>query len=85
MSKTTPAAMMQVAWDSAGDQVQDRFFAVNHQRVAGVGAALVSDDHVGFAREDVDDFAFAFVAPLTSDHDDAWHVSPRLGRFKNKP
>ena len=42
--------------------------------VAGVVAALVADHHVGLLAEQVDDLAFAFVAPLGADHDENRHV-----------
>ena len=34
--------------------------------VAGVVAALESDDHIRFLREEISDLAFAFVAPLST-------------------
>jgi len=33
-------------------------------RVARVVAALIADNHVGLFGQDVNDFAFAFIAPL---------------------
>ncbi len=59
---------------SAGwDQVQDRFFAVDDERVAGVVAALKTDDDVRVPAEEVDDLAFALVSPLSPDDSDVSH------------
>ena len=46
------------------------------ERVAGVVAALEAHDHVGAARQPVDDLALAFVAPLGADDGDVSHVVP---------
>jgi hypothetical protein len=48
--------------DAGRDQVQDVFLAPHHDRVPGVGAALVAHDHVGVARHPVDQLALALVA-----------------------
>ena len=63
--------------------------------VAGVIAALAADDDIGVGRKDVDDFAFAFIAPLRADENcichrvaverksrtgrTAWARSPKIG------
>ena len=39
-------------------------------RVPGVRAALIAHHEIGALSQDVDDLAFAFVAPLGADHDD---------------
>jgi hypothetical protein len=39
--------------------------------VAGIGAALIAHHEISALGQDVDDFAFAFVAPLGADHNDA--------------
>ena len=59
--------------DTAGDQVEDVFFATVNDGVSGVVAALAADDEVGFIGQEVDDFAFAFVAPLGSDENGICH------------
>ena len=56
--------------DAGGDEVQDGFFAVDDEGMAGVVAALVTHDGARFFGEQVDDFAFAFVAPLGADNDE---------------
>jgi len=48
-------------------------FAFDHDRVAGVIAALVADDEVGVLGKQVRDLALALVAPLDTDEDDAGH------------
>ena len=55
-------------------QVQHRLHAAHHQRVAGVGAALVADDDVGPRGEEVDDLPLPLVAPLRADDDDIRHT-----------
>jgi hypothetical protein len=47
--------------------VKDVFLIFDVNRMAGVIAALGSHHHVSLLREDVDDFAFAFIAPLGAD------------------
>ena len=48
------------------------------ERMAGVVAALEAHDHVGAARQPVDDLALAFVAPLGADDGDVAHVRSLL-------
>src|SRR5262249_49281491 len=52
------------AQDSRRDEVQDVFLAVDMNGVAGVIAALGAYDDVRVFGEDVNNFAFSFVAPL---------------------
>ena len=47
--------------------------AVDHQRMAGVVAALKPHHNVGADRQPVDDLAFSFVAPLGADNDNIGH------------
>src|SRR5262249_6023742 len=47
--------------------------AVDNQRVAGVMAALEAHDDIRLLAQPVDDFAFAFIAPLGTDHHDIRH------------
>jgi len=44
--------------------VQDVFLFSDENRVAGVIAALRADDDIRLLGEHVNDFAFAFIAPL---------------------
>jgi hypothetical protein len=55
------------------------FFAVDHQRVAGVVAALKAHHGARTVSEQVHYFAFALVAPLGTDHYDrfAQRFSPK--------
>ena len=55
--------------DAGGDEVQHGFFAVDDEGVAGVVPALVAHDRACFFGEEVNDFAFAFVAPLGANDD----------------
>ena len=43
-------------------------------RVTGVRAALITHNEIGFRREEIDDFSFAFVTPLRPDDDNSRHV-----------
>ena len=75
---TTPLAMTHFfprAQDAGGDEVQDVFRAADDDGVAGVVAALGADDDVGLLGEDVDDLAFAFVAPLGADQNGVCHIA----------
>jgi hypothetical protein len=47
--------------------VQNVFLLADEDRVARVIAALRAHDDVGLFGEDVDNFAFAFIAPLGAD------------------
>jgi hypothetical protein len=49
--------------------MEDELFLPDLDRVAGVVAALGTDDDIGFLGEDVDDFSFSFIAPLGADKD----------------
>ena len=53
--------------DPAGDQVQRVALVAHHDRVAGVGTAVVAHDDVVAGGEDIDDLALALVAPLETD------------------
>jgi hypothetical protein len=53
------------------------FFSTVNDGVAGVVAALAADDDVGIAGQDVDDLAFAFIAPLRADEDGVCHETQR--------
>ena len=61
------------AQDAAGDEVEDEFLLPVHDGVPGVVAALGADDDTGLIGEKVDDFAFAFVAPLGADKNRVGH------------
>src|SRR5688500_332797 len=49
------------------NEMQYGLFTVDHQGVAGIVAALETDDDIGVAGKKIDNFAFTFVAPLGSD------------------
>ena len=54
-------------------QMEDGLFAVDYQGVAGIIAALITDDDIRVIGKKIDDFAFAFIAPLGSDNCDVGH------------
>ncbi len=60
--------------DPGRDEVELEGAVLVDDGVAGVAAALESDDEVGLLRQIVGDLAFAFVAPLRTDHRGHWHV-----------
>ena len=71
----SPSTQLLPGWQHARrHQVRDELLAVDHQRVAGVGAAAVAHDDVGALGEQVDDLALAFIAPLGADDDDDGHL-----------
>jgi len=51
------------------DEVKDVFFAFGNDCVPGVISALSPDDEIGFFGEEIDNFAFSFVAPLEAAND----------------
>ena len=55
------------------DQVQNIFLAAVDDGVSGVVAALAADDDIRLLGQDVDDFAFAFIAPLGADQNRVCH------------
>ena len=66
---------------------------LDHDRVAGIRAALVAADEVGLLGQEVDDLSLAFVAPLRPDDDGRGHVpeccmrergAPRLGHARRE-
>ena len=59
--------------DAGGKQRELEHLAVDHQRMAGVMAALETNDDVGGERQPVDDLALPFVAPLGADNNDIGH------------
>ena len=56
-----------LAQNAGRDQVQDIFLFADENRVPGVVAALGADDDVRLFGQDIDNFAFAFIAPLGAD------------------
>jgi len=70
--------------DAARDQVEAVLRAARDHRVTGVVSALRADDHVDGIREEVDDLALAFIAPLAADQDrDAHSRAKRTGRGRS--
>ena len=56
-----------VVQDPARDQLELERLPINHKGVASIVATLVAHDVRAFLRHNVDDSAFAFVAPLGPD------------------
>jgi hypothetical protein len=46
--------------------MQNSFFALDNQRVAGVIPALKAGDYVGFFGVKINNFPFALIAPLSA-------------------
>ena len=59
-----------VVQDAGRDQVQHELLAVHVHGVAGVVAALIARDDREVRRQQVDDLALAFVAPLRAENRD---------------
>ena len=54
--------------NSRWNQVEDELLPADVDRVSGVVAALISRDHAKMRRQQVHDFALAFIAPLGAEH-----------------
>lgn len=52
--------------DTRRDEMKNKFTAFFDDRVAGVVPALIPDNNVRTLGEDIDDLAFAFIAPLSA-------------------
>ena len=59
--------------DARGDQVENEFLVSRQYGMPRVVASLAANDEVRFFGQKVDDFAFAFVAPLGSDQNSVCH------------
>ena len=68
--------------DAGRDQLQFIFFAVHNDRMARVVAALAAHDQIGFARENINELALAFVAPLGAENYLTWHRISFLSSVK---
>ena len=69
------------AENATGDGVEDVFLAVKNQRVSGVRTALKTCDDVVLRGEDIDNFAFSFIAPLEAQEHIYLHVNSFLLRL----
>ena len=63
-----------LAHHAGGEQRQLIGGAVDHQRVAGIMAALEAHHDIGALRQPIDDLPLAFVAPLGADDHDIGHL-----------
>ena len=59
--------------DTGRHHMQDVFLAVYDDGMARVVAALETDHHIHFGSEQIDDLAFAFVAPLRTNDSHVRH------------
>ena len=55
--------------DARRNQSQNGLLAIDDQRVAGVVAALETNDAFNLLGQSVNDLAFSFIAPLSSNDD----------------
>jgi len=62
--------------DARGHLVQNDLFLLHHHRMAGVGSALIPGHDIDLCAEQIDDFAFAFIAPLGADDNRNRHNVP---------
>jgi hypothetical protein len=68
--------------DSRGNQVERKFLAIGDNGVPSVGAAVKTNTDVVVGRKNVHNFAFAFIAPLGTEHCD--HLAQLLSRREKK-
>ena len=54
--------------NAARNQAQNGFLAADDQSVSSIVSTLETHDTAGFFRQPVNDFTFAFIAPLGADH-----------------
>ena len=66
-------AQFALAQDAGRHEVQDIFLPADENGVAGVVAAGVTDDDIRLLGEHINDFAFAFVAPLGANENRICH------------
>src|SRR3989338_4100759 len=71
-----------VAQDAGWDQVQHRFLAADHQRMTGIVPALKAHHAMGVVGQPIDDFALAFITPLSADY---YYVFCHYRFLKSKP
>src|SRR4029077_64434 len=69
-----------VTQDSRRNQMQDIFHAAMNDCMPGIIAALAADNDVGLRSKDVDNLAFALVAPLHSNQNCVRHVKSKMGK-----
>ncbi len=60
--------------NAAGDLVQNDLVVFHHHGVAGIGSALVAGHHVHLCTQQIDNFPFAFIAPLGADNNSCCHI-----------
>jgi len=58
---------------TAGQQRKLVDFVARYDRMAGVGSALIANDHIVLGRQQIDNFALRLVAPLQPDNTSSWH------------
>ena len=71
--------------DAGGNQVQLELAALVHYRMSGVVAAGVAHDAIGLAGKVVNNFALAFVAPLSPDYGVSRHCPVLPDSLESKP
>ena len=59
--------------DAGRDELELIGLAVYHDGMAGVVAALAAHNQIGLRRENINEFALAFVAPLGAENNLTWH------------
>jgi hypothetical protein len=53
---------------AAGQQMQSEFVTIYDNSMAGIGASIISNDDVAVLGKDINNLAFALIAPLQSDN-----------------
>ena len=83
--RTTPVAMTHVTPGvrmPLGKQRELVDLVADDDGVPGVRAALIADDEIVLTRQQVDDLALGFVAPLQTDNTSAGHGGCSIQRLK---
>jgi hypothetical protein len=66
---------------AAGEKMESEFFVADDNGMAGVGAAAIADHNIIFFGKDINNFTFAFIAPLQSYNTDIHIYSLKLTRM----
>ncbi|OQA55391.1 MAG: hypothetical protein BWY42_01473 [Candidatus Omnitrophica bacterium ADurb.Bin277] len=77
--------------NSRRDQMKNKFFPVDLDRMPGIRASLIADNHIAFGGKNINDFPFSFVTPLGTNQYSVQFKDPFIngetgtGGFRRKP
>ena len=68
------------AQDAAGDKLENETVSANDNRVSSIMTSRNTSDVIERTGKIIDDFSFAFIAPLRAYHDDRFHREALLAK-----